>query len=45
MPQIYAKARRDAVAALHDYGQGDAATALPPSCPYTIERITGDWMP
>lgn len=45
LPQIYAKARRDAAAALRDYGEDLAADALPASCPYTLDRIVSDWLP
>ncbi|MGH6919308.1 MAG: DUF29 domain-containing protein [Geminicoccaceae bacterium] len=27
------------------YGEEAAADALPESCPYTVEQITGDWWP
>jgi hypothetical protein len=45
MPRFYAKARRDAAAALHDYGEPAAADALPQSCPYTLDQIVSDWLP
>jgi hypothetical protein len=41
----YAKARRDAAAALRDYGEHTAADALPKACPYTLDQITSDWLP
>jgi len=45
LPRFYAKARRDADAALRDYGEPAAADALPPTCPYTLDRIVSDWLP
>lgn len=45
LPQIYVKARRDAAAALRDYGEGEAAAALPETCPYALDRIVSDWLP
>lgn len=45
LPRFYAKARRDAAAALRDYGEADAADALPRTCPYSLDRIIGDWLP
>jgi hypothetical protein len=44
LPRAYAKARRDAAAALRDYGE-PAADALPRACPYTLDRIISDWLP
>ena len=45
LPQFYQKARRDAGAALRDYGEPAAADALPRACPYTLDRIISDWLP
>jgi hypothetical protein len=45
LPRFYAKARRDAAAALRDYGEPAAAEALPRTCPYTLDRIISDWLP
>jgi hypothetical protein len=45
LPRFYAKARRDADAALRDYGEPAAADALPPTCPYILDRIVSDWLP
>ena len=45
LPRFYGKARRDAAAALRDYGEPAAADALPQSCPYTLDRIVSDWLP
>jgi hypothetical protein len=45
LPRLYGKARRDAAAALRDYGEPDAAHALPRACPYTLDQIISDWLP
>ena len=45
LPHFYAKARRDAAAALRDYGEPAAADALPQACPYSLDQIIGDWLP
>jgi Domain of unknown function DUF29 len=45
LPRFYAKARRDAAAALRDYGEPAAAGALHRACPYTVDRIISDWLP
>lgn len=45
LPRFYAKARRDAAAALHDYGEPAAADTLPQACPYSLDRIVSDWLP
>ena len=37
--------RDDTAALLRDHGEDAAADALPESCPYTVEQITGDWWP
>ena len=44
-PRLYGIARRAAEVALRDYGEQAAADALPASCPYTLDQITGDWLP
>ena len=44
-PPICGIARRAAEVALRDYGEQAAADALPASCPYTLDQITGDWLP
>ena len=33
------------VGSLRDHGEDAAADALPQSCPYTADQITGDWLP
>ena len=45
LPGFHGKARRDAAAALRDYGEPAAADALPGSCPYTLDQIVGEWLP
>jgi hypothetical protein len=37
--------RDDTAALLRDYGEDTAADALPTTCPYTLDQITGDWWP
>jgi Domain of unknown function DUF29 len=45
-PRIYGIARRAAEVSLRgDHGEPAAAAALPATCPYTLEQITGDWLP
>jgi hypothetical protein len=43
--ELYARARHDAEGALRDHGERDAADVLPTTCPYTLDQITGDWLP
>ena len=31
--------------ALRDHGEDPAADALPRTCPYTLDQISGDWLP
>jgi hypothetical protein len=45
LDELYADARALADGALRDHGETAAADALPASCPYTLDRITGDWLP
>lgn len=45
LPELYARARHDAEGSLRDHGEDDAANALPNACPYTLDQITGDWLP
>ena len=42
---IYVRARHDVEGSLRDHGERDAADALPRACPYTLDQITGDWLP
>ncbi len=44
--ELYRRARRRAELGLSRYGEGKAADALPPSCPYTLDDILrDDWYP
>lgn len=45
LPELYARARDDAAAGMRDYGEDAAADALPATCPYSLDEITGDWWP
>jgi hypothetical protein len=48
LARTYDQARRNTAAALCEQGeQGEqaAADALPTACPYTLDQITGDWLP
>jgi hypothetical protein len=45
LPELYARARHDAEGSLRDHGEQNAADALPASCPYSLDQITGDWLP
>ena len=45
LPELYARARHDAEGSLRDHGEDDAASALPTTCPYTLDQITGAWLP
>ena len=45
LDRLFAKARANAAAAMRDHGEDAAADALPGTCPYDFEQVTGDWMP
>ena len=45
LPELFEQARRRADTSLRDQGEPSAADALPTTCPYTFEQITGDWLP
>ena len=45
LSDFYERARHDVVGSLRDHGEQDAADALPAACPYTLDQITGDWLP
>jgi len=45
LAKVYRLARRNAEAALRRHAEDAAADALPGSCPYSFEQITGDWLP
>jgi hypothetical protein len=42
---FYARARQDTDRSLRRHGEDAAADALPATCPYSFEQITGDWLP
>jgi hypothetical protein len=41
----YGLARKTALASMRDHGEQAAADALPETCPYTRDQVTGDWLP
>jgi hypothetical protein len=44
--ELYQDAREAAELALHDYGEHEAAAALPASCPYTLDQVVDrNWYP
>ena len=44
--ELYQDAREAAELALHDYGEHEAAAALPASCPYTLDQVLDrNWYP
>ena len=45
LPRLHRLARRSAAVAMRDHGEHAAADALPETCPYTLDQITGDWLP
>jgi hypothetical protein len=45
LEELYARARQQAEGSLRDQGEHAAAAALPDTCPYTADQITGDWLP
>jgi hypothetical protein len=45
LANLYTRARHDADGSLRDHGEQGAADSLPASCPYTLDQITGDWLP
>ena len=45
LPGLFAMACDDAAAALRDHGEQEAADTLPAICYYTLDQITGDWLP
>ncbi|HVC50803.1 MAG TPA: DUF29 domain-containing protein [Stellaceae bacterium] len=42
LPKLYRDARQAALLSLLEYGEGDAAAALPPACGYTLDDILRD---
>jgi hypothetical protein len=45
LSRFYTMARDDAAAGMRDHGQHAAADALPATCPYTLDQVSGDWWP
>jgi hypothetical protein len=45
LAKLYDRARADAATSLQKHGEDAAAEALPATCPYTLNQITGDWWP
>jgi len=45
LARVYHLARRNSEASLRRHGETAAADALPETCPYTLDQITGDWLP
>ena len=46
LPRLYAQARRDTTASLRRFGEGEAAEALPETCPYRLaDLLRHDWYP
>jgi hypothetical protein len=44
-PHLYRLVRRSVELSLRDHGENAAADALPKTCPYSLDQITGDWLP
>jgi hypothetical protein len=45
LARVYEVARRTAERRLRVHRESVAADALPSTCPYTLDQITGDWWP
>jgi hypothetical protein len=46
LPELYADGREAADLGLREYGEPEAATALPLDCPYTLDQmLLRDWYP
>ena len=45
LARFYEAARTEAASSLRTHGEPTAANALPPTSPYTLDQITGDWLP
>jgi hypothetical protein len=45
LSRFYESARIDAAAAFRAHGEPAAADALPRTLPYSLDQITGDWLP
>ena len=44
-PHLFRLAHRVVELSLRDHGEHAAADALPETCPYSLDQITGDWLP
>jgi hypothetical protein len=42
---VYGGARKLAAGELGDHGEEAAVKALPAECPYSLDQVTGDWLP
>jgi Domain of unknown function DUF29 len=45
LARVFRIARKSAAESMRDQGEHAAADALPETCPYTADQITGDWLP
>jgi hypothetical protein len=45
LAELYERARQRTAASMRVHGEEAAAYALPETCPYTSEQITGNWLP
>jgi hypothetical protein len=45
LAELYEDARGLAEGAFRDHGETAAAEALPRTCPYTFDQLTGNWLP
>ena len=45
LPRVFRIARKGTAESMRDHGEHAAADALPETCPYTADQITGDWLP
>jgi hypothetical protein len=45
LPDLYDRARENTGTSLRTHAEHAAADALPTTCPYTLDQITGDWLP
>ena len=44
-PQLYAEARRNLARKLERYGEAEVIARWPERCPWTLDRILGDFWP
>jgi Domain of unknown function DUF29 len=45
LPDLYDRARENTATSLRKHAEHAAAGALPATCPYSFDQITGDWLP